>query len=332
MGTMTTQQQPIDLLEEIHRVFQLEINTLSQVRDNLGQAYIEAARMLFQCAGQVVVTGMGKSGLIAQKIAATMVSTGTPAVFLDSGNGMHGDVGIIREGDVVLAISKSGETDELLNILLYIKSMGTPLISITANSASTLANNSDLVLFTPVAEEACPLDLAPTSSTTAALVVGDALALALMKMRDFRPENFARLHPGGNLGKRLLLTVADVMRSGPNNPVINATDTIQNMLYEITSKRTGAISVVDAEGQLLGLVTDYDIRVTLERGLDLFSLSITDIMNPQATYIFADEMAVRAFDMMENREKPFLVLSVLDRQTGKVAGMVHLHDLVAKGL
>ena len=322
----------MNILDEVQRVFQMEIDTLVRIRQGLDGSYADATEMLFRCSGKVVVTGMGKSGLIAQKIASTMASTGTPAVFLHPGDGMHGDVGIIMAGDVVLAVSKSGESDELLNILPYVKRLGIPVISITANPKSTLGSSSDLILFTPVNEEACPLNLTPTSSTTAALVVGDALAMSLMKMRGFDTERFALLHPGGQLGKRLLITVADIMRGGEDNPVVNVKDTVRNMLSEITSKRSGAVSVVDDGGHLLGLVTDYDIRKVLERGEDLFAVSITDIMNKNPTYICSDEKAITALDFMQKREKPFLVLPVLDRLSTKAVGMVHLHDLVAKGL
>ena len=322
----------MNALHEIDRVFRLEIETLIKVRETLNGEYGRAAEIMFACSGKVVVTGGGKSGLIAQKIASTMVSTGTLAIFLHPGDAMHGDVGIIREGDVVLAISKSGETEELLNILLYIREVGAPVVSITASPQSALAKGSDLVLFTPVDGEACPLNLAPTSSTTAALVVGDALAMALMKMRGFMPEQFALFHPGGQLGKRLLTTVADIMRSGENTPAIHVKDTVHNMLYEITSKRSGAVSVIDDDGQLIGLVTDHDIRRILEEGQDFFTLDIADIMNKNPTYAHSDEKAVKALDLMENRENPFLVLPVLDRESTKVVGMLHLHDLVAMGL
>jgi arabinose-5-phosphate isomerase len=321
----------MNVLAEIERVFRLEIDTLSRVRNSLDESYTRAAEMLFQCPGNVIVTGMGKSGLIAQKIAATMVSTGTPALFLHPGDGMHGDVGIIKKRDVVLAISKSGETEELLNILLYIKKIGVPVISITASPASALARGSDIVLFTPITEEACPLNLAPTSSTTTALVVGDALAMALMMMRGFNPEQFARLHPGGQLGKRLLIDVADVMRSGDKNPTVNVGASVREMLYEMTSKQSGAVSVVDGDGNLLGLITDYDIRRILERSVDIFSLDLAQIMNPHPTSIRPEEKAINALHLMEEREKPFLVLPVTDSR-GKLVGLVHIHDLIARGL
>ena len=322
----------MDVLHEIDRVFQLEIDTLVKVRSSLGGAYSRAVGLLLGCQGKVVVTAMGKSGFVGQKIAATLTSTGTPAMYLHAGDGMHGDVGIVQRGDAVLAISKSGATEELLNLLLYIRTIGVPVISITANPDSALAKASDEVLFTPVDEEACPLNLAPTSSTTAALVVGDALAMTLMKQRGFTPEDFALLHPGGQLGRRLLLTVEDIMRSGENNPVIDINDTARNMLYEVTSKRSGAVSVIDDSGYLLGLVTDYDIRKVLELNRDIFSMSISEIMNVNPTYVCSDEKASKALELMENRPTPFLVLPVVHRQTNKAIGMVHLHDIVAKGL
>jgi arabinose-5-phosphate isomerase len=322
----------INVLDEIDRVFQLEIDTLLKVRRSLGEPYAKAIDLLFNCTGSIVVTGMGKSGLIAQKIAATLVSTGTAAVFLHPGDGMHGDVGIVKRDDVVLTISKSGETEELLSILLYVRSLGVPVISITANEHSALAHNSEVVLLTPVDVEACPLNLAPTSSTTAALVVGDALAMTLMKLRGFQPENFALRHPGGRLGKQLLMTVEDVMLSGDNNPIIYLEDTVHRMLIEISSKRCGAVSVVGEQSNLLGLVTDFDVRNILELKQDLFSLKIVDIMNPNPTYVYSNEKAFKALEVMRNRENPFLVLPALDRLSSKVVGMVHLHHLVAVGL
>ena len=330
---ITDNLEPImNTLDEMDRVFQLEIETLINVRENLNDAYAEAVEILFRCSGKVIVTGVGKSGLIGQKIASTMISTGTPAFYLHPSDAMHGDMGIIKNGDVLLVISKSGESEEFLSILNYVRNIGVPAVSITANPTSTLQRNSDLVLITPVIQEACPLNLAPTSSTTAALVVGDALAMALMRLRDFKPENFALFHPGGQLGKRILMTVANIMRSGEANPVISAEDSIKNMLCEITSKRSGAVSVTDHDGYLLGLVTDYDIRKVLEQGQDLLSMIIPDVMNSNPSYVFADEKAAKTLQLMEDRERPFLVLPVLDRATEKVVGMVHLHDLVARGL
>jgi arabinose-5-phosphate isomerase len=319
-------------INEIDRVIGLEIETLVKLREHIGESYDKVVDLIIGCQGKVVVTGVGKSGLVAQKISATMVSTGTPALFLHAGDGLHGDVGIIRAGDLVLALSKSGETQELLSILPYIKSIQVPVVSITADESSSLATGSDLVLYTPVDEEACPFDLAPTSSTTAALVVGDALAMAVMKRRNFTPEHFAVFHPGGKLGKQLLLTIKDTMRSGEENPAINIDSSVSEMLFEISNKRCGAVSIVDEDGKLLGLVTDFDIRKVLERRMDFFNLEIKEIMNADPSHVFPETKALDALRLMEQRDKPFLVMPVVEQASGKVVGMVHLHDLVALGI
>ena len=322
----------MNVLEEIDRVLQLEIDTLVNLRKCIDDSYAKAIDIFFQCTGKVVVIGMGKSGIIAQKIAATMTSTGTPAISLHPGDGLHGDVGVIQGNDSVLAISKSGETEEVLHLLPYLKQVGAPLICLTANPKSSLANQSDVVLHTPITEEACPLNLAPTSSTTAALVAGDALAMALMKKRGLTPEEFALFHPGGQLGRRLLLTVGDTMRAGEENPTITTSISVRDMLYEMSRKRCGAVSVIDGNGKLLGLITDCDVRDKLEESTDIFQLEITDIMNQNPTSIFSDDKAAMALHIMENRDKPFVVLPVLERASGRVVGMVHVHDLVSKGL
>ena len=321
----------MDVLAEIRRVIDLEVRTVNALKPALGPAYEEAVRWLFDCQGKVVVTGVGKSGVVAQKIAATMVSTGTPAVFLHSADGLHGGVGIIKKDDVVVAIGKSGESDELLAILPVARKIGAKVISITAQPHSSMARHSDLVLHTPIEEEACPLNMAPTCSTTVALVVGDALAVTLMKLRDFRPDDFAVNHPGGQLGKRLLLTVGDLMRSGEANPVVHETKDVRFMLTEMTRQRAGAVSIIDDEHRLLGLVTDYDVRCVLEAQKDVFALAIQDIMNATPEFVYEDENAYTALEKMEKRAKPISVLPVLNRQK-QVVGMIHLHDLVARGL
>ena len=322
----------MNILDEVLRVFDVEIDALSRVRRAVDERYADAVRMLFECRGKVVVSGVGKSGLIAQKIAATLASTGTPAIFLHPGDGMHGGVGVIQPSDVFLAIGKSGESEELLWILPVARKLGARILAITSDGESTLARSADLALAADAGPEACPLALAPTSSTTAALVVGDALAMALMKLRNFQPEHFALIHPGGQLGKRLLLTVGDLMRSGANNPSIHVGASPRQMLVEMTSKLSGAVSVVDDAERLLGLVTDYDVRRVLEQGHDIFSMKIEDIMNRRPRFIFTDEKAITALEQMENRERPFSVFPVLSRETGKVVGLIHLHDLVAQGL
>ena len=321
----------MDILEELRRVIQLEVKTLSHLGESLNARFEEAVRMLQACRGKVILMGVGKSGLIANKIAATLVSTGTPAVFLHGSEGMHGDIGIVTKDDIVIAVGKSGESEELLALLPFIRKIGAQIISITAKEESALARGSDLVLITPIEEEACPLNMAPTCSTTAALVLGDAIAMALMKLRNFQPDDFALFHPGGQLGKRLLLTVGDCMRSGEANPVIDLSQTIRAMLCEMTSKRAGAVSVIDDQCRLLGLITDFDIRSVLEEGQDLFAMTIAEVMNEKPNFVYVDEKAVNGLELMEKREKPISVLPVLDRQE-KVVGMVHLHDFISRGI
>ncbi len=321
----------MDILEELRRVIRLEARALTHMEESLNSRFEEAVRMLQACQGKVILMGVGKSGLIANKISATMVSTGTPAVFLHGSEGMHGDIGIVTQEDIVLAVGKSGESEELLALLPFIRKIGARIISITTKAESTLARGSDLVLITPIEEEACPLNMAPTCSTTAALVLGDAIAMALMKLRNFQPDDFALFHPGGQLGKRLLLTVADCMRGGEANPVIDLAQSIRTMLCEMTSKRAGAVSVIDDQQSLLGLITDFDIRCALEDGQDLFAMTIAEIMNAKPSWVYADEKAANTLEFMEKREKPISVLPVLDRQE-KVVGMIHLHDLIARGI
>ncbi len=321
----------MDILAELRRVIQLEAKALADLEESVNSQFEDAVRMLQACQGKVILMGVGKSGLIANKIAATMVSTGTPAVFLHGSEGMHGDIGIVAKDDIVLAVGKSGESEELLVLLPFIRKIGARIIAITAKLESALARGSDLVLITPIEEEACPLNMAPTCSTTSALVLGDAIAMALMKLRNFQPDDFALFHPGGQLGKRLLLTVGDCMRSGEDNPIIDLAQSIRAVLCEMTSKRAGAVSVIDDQRQLLGLITDFDIRRTLENGQDLFALTIAQVMNEKPHWVYVDEKAVDALKFMEKREKPISVVPVLNRQDA-VVGMIHLHDLIARGL
>jgi arabinose-5-phosphate isomerase len=320
-----------DITRQIKEVFQLQIETLARLQQGIDGCYEKAVRTLLRCRGKVIVTGVGKSGIVAQKIAATLSSTGTPAIYLHSSEGMHGHLGIVQKGDVVIAIGKSGESEELTGLLPSIKKIGAEVIAITANKESSLARYAAVTLHTPIEKESCPLNLAPTCSTTAAMVVGDGLAVALMKQRGFKPETFALYHPGGQLGKRLTLRVADLMRGGTDNPAIHVKSGTRAMLREITSKRTGAVSIVDDKNRLLGLVTDYDIRRVVERGENILQKKIRDIMNPKPTSVYSNERAVKALEIMENRDKPISVLPVLNRRK-MVIGMIHLHDLLAKGL
>lgn len=328
---MSHDEKKINILDEIVRVVDIEIEALNALRMNLGSQFVAAVEMIAQCDGQVLVTGVGKSGIIGQKIAATMRSTGTPATFLHASDALHGDIGLARPNDVVIAIGKSGETSELNALLRILRKIGTSIIAITASAESSMAGLADIILDLKVPREACPLNLAPTSSTTAALVVGDAIAVALMKLKDISAEEFARHHPGGQLGARLLLTVADVMRKGEHNPVIRGDQSIKEMLVRITAFRVGAISVVDEAGHLLGLVTDFDIRKALESSVSLFDLSIEHVMNPRPEWISESVKAVEALEVMRHRDKPTAVLPVLGPKD-RVVGMIHLHDLIAAGL
>lgn len=321
----------INVTREIRRVIDLEARALLRVRASVNGSYDKAVRWMLECRGKVILSGVGKSGLIAQKIAATLSSTGTPAVYLPPTDAMHGGLGLIQKNDLIVAIGKSGESEEFSALLPTLRSIGARLIAITANVKSTLAKSADLILETPIEDEACPLNLAPTCSTTAALAVGDALAVAVMKLRDFKAEAFARNHPGGRLGRRLNLTVGDIMRGGEDNPVVRVNDTVAHMLVEITRLRAGAVSVVDARGRLVGLVTDYDIRRMLEKGLNPRRAKISDIMNPRPTSIRPEEPAVKAVTIMEKRKNPFNVLPVVDRSR-RAVGMIQIHDLRARGL
>lgn len=317
--------------DEIRRVLRLEAKTLSLLTRAVGPAWARAVAALAACRGKVIVSGVGKSGVVAQKVASTFSSTGTPAVHLDPTDALHGSLGLVRKEDVVLAIGKSGESDELNALLPRLRALKVKIIAITANPRSTLGKAASIVLYTPIEVEACPLNLAPTSSTTAAMAVGDALAVALMGVRGFDSRRFAENHPAGRLGRRLTTTVADVMRSGEDNPVIRDTESVGRMLMVITEKRAGAVSVVDASGRLVGLVTDFDIRRCLEKGRDIRRLTVRELMNRRPTTVAPSALAVTAVEMMENRGNPFNVLPVVDRARRPV-GMLQVHDLRARGL
>ena len=331
---MRPKKRQDSILRIIRRVISLEADTLRKVRDAVDQNFLQAVRLLARCRGKVIVTGMGKSGLIAQKVAATFASTGTPALYLHPADAMHGDLGMVGPRDLALAIGKSGESPELAAILPALRKIGVKIIAVTSGVRSTLSKSANVVLLLPVENEACPLNLAPTCSTTAALAVGDALAVALMELRGFRREHFARLHPGGPLGKRLTLLVDDVMRSGPENPVVAATASVESLLLTITRKQAGAANVVDSRSRLVGLVTDYDIRRALRelpKGKDIRSLQIAKLMNRKPTTVRAGRLALEAVELMTDRKNPFNVLPVVDGR-GRSVGLVQIHDLRARGL
>ena len=321
----------IEILKEMTRVIDVEIEALQSVRDSMGSQFEAAVRMIAGAKGQVVVTGIGKSGIIANKIAATFRSTGTQSIFLHASEALHGDIGAVGHHDVMIAIGKSGETSELNDLLRFVKKSGARVISITSNPTSAMAKLSDIVLDLKVPREACPLNLAPTASTTAALAVGDAIAVTLMKMKNIGPADFARHHPGGQLGRRLLLTIGDVMRKGDDNPIISHEQSVEEMIVQMTAFLVGAISVVNRRGELMGLITDYDIRKALASRKGIASMKITDIMNPSPIVVHSDQMAVEALELMRSRKKPITVLPVLNGKK-KVIGMVHIHNLIAAGL
>lgn len=318
-------------LTEIRRVLALEAATLLRVRDSVDASFARATALMASCRGKIVVTGIGKSGLIAQKIAATLASTGAPALYMHPAEGMHGDIGLIQRRDLVLAIGKSGESEELNAILPTLKRLKIKIVAVTAERASTLGRAADEALVTPIDREACPLNLAPTCSTTAALAVGDALAIALMKRRGFQRHHFALLHPGGQLGKRLTLTVKDVMRSGERNPVVRATDSSSRMLSEMTRQQAGAVSVIDAKGRLKGLITDFDLRRVLAGGGDLRLMTLPEIMNRKPTSVRPEMLAAEAAALMADRPRPLSLLPVADAR-GRAVGLLHMHDIRARGL
>lgn len=308
-----------------------EIDSLLHFRKAIGREIAEAVVYLMNSKGKVIVTGVGKSGDIARKISHTLSSTGTVAVFLHPTDASHGDSGIVAPEDTVIAIGKSGESDELNYILPTLKRIGAKIIGITANRNSKLADFSDMIIETPVWKEACPLDLAPTSSTTIALVVGDAIAMALMGLKNFQAEDFALFHPAGRLGKRLSLHISDVMRKGEQNASVTENATLSTVLEEITTKGLGGAGVCDENGKLKGLITDNDIRRALSKGLLVPETKARDIMNPNPTAFGPGQKAFDVLAKMENRNRPISVAPIID-SSGAFLGMVTVHDLLQKGL
>lgn len=323
--------ESLDCILEIKRVIAQEVSALQELAELVNKNYQNAVHLLYSCRGKVIVSGIGKSGIIARKIASTMASTGTSSMFLHPAEALHGDLGMVSADDVLLVVSKSGESMEVNEMVTVAHRIGAKIIAITSNEKSTMAKISEVVLYTGNAEEACPLNLAPTCSTTVCLVLGDALAVTLMKMRKFGIDEFALLHPGGRIGKRFLLRVSDVMLGGEKNPVISVTGTVQELLMTITEKQAGAVSVTGEGGKLIGLVTDYDIRLCLQSGGNPFEMSIREIMNPNPTSVRYDEKAYTALCLMQGRPKPITVLPILD-ESDRPVGMLRLQDLVTAGL
>ena len=315
-------------LQLAHGTLQIEADAILAMQGRLsgdnGRDFVVALQLLLNCSGRVVVSGMGKSGHIGRKISATLASTGTPAIFMHPAEASHGDLGMITAQDVLIAISYSGETAELVSILPIVRRMGAGLISITGNSGSSLAQLSDVHLNVSVAQEACPLNLAPTASTTATLALGDALAVAALDARGFREADFARSHPGGALGRRLLTHVRDVMRVGPALPTVGADAALPEALLEITKKGMAMVAVVDAQSRLLGVFTDGDLRRLFEQRHNLNDLQIAQVMHPNPRCVRPDQLAVDAVALME--EFRINQLLVTDAE-GKLVGALHIHDL-----
>ncbi len=310
------------------RTIRMEADAVAALEARVGEDFERACELLLAVKGRVIVTGMGKSGHIARKIAATLASTGTPAFFVHPGEASHGDMGMITSADAVIALSNSGAVPEVITLLPLLKRLGVPLISMTGNEASTLAEASDVHLNTGVDTEACPLDLAPTSSTTTALVMGDALAIALLEARGFTADDFAFSHPGGTLGKKLLLKVADVMRSGDAVPRVSTTTPLADALLEISNKGLGMTTVADDDGALSGIFTDGDLRRALDARIDINDTSIGKLMTTGAKTATGDMLAAEALRIMEENEISSLV--VLEGE--QIRGVIHLVDLLHAGL
>ena len=318
-----------ELLAQARRVLDIEADALRTMSGRLDRGFSDAVALILACQGRVVVSGMGKSGHVGSKIAATLASTGTPAFFMHPGEASHGDLGMIAADDVVLALSNSGESSEIVSIVPLLKRRGAKLVAMTGNPASTLAREADAHLDTGVEKEACPLNLAPTASTTAALAMGDALAVALLDARGFSADDFARTHPGGSLGRRLLVHVRDVMHGGDALPRVSTGATLKAALFEMTQKGLGMTAIVDTEGKVAGLFTDGDLRRALERPLDLHQAMIADLMTRNPKTIRADALAVAAVEKMDTLKiNGLLVVDAGDT----LVGALNMHDLLKAGV
>jgi arabinose-5-phosphate isomerase len=319
--------------ERAKKVLRIEAEAIAALVDRIDESFEQAVELILKCKGRVVVTGMGKSGLIGKKIAATLASTGTPALFLHPAEGIHGDLGMVTRGDTVIALSNSGETEELSKMLPSLKRLGIRIISLTGNPGSTLAKNSDVVINVGVKEEACPLGLAPTASTTAALAMGDALAVALLDKRGFREEDFACFHPGGSLGKKLLLRVGDLMHIGNDVPIVTEATLIKDAIYEISSKKMGVTAVISAGGRLTGVISDGDLRRWMEKtektGENLLAKKAEEIMTRHPKVANKDSLAAEAVAIMEKHSITCLIVT---DAAAKPEGVIHLHDLLKAGV
>ncbi len=311
------------------KVISIEARAVAELAERITSEFGEACRYLLNCTGRIIVIGMGKSGHIGNKIAATLASTGSPAFFVHSAEASHGDFGMITNNDVVLAISNSGETAEIVTLIPFIKHMGVPLITLTGNSQSTLAQAANINLDVSVKDEACPLGLAPTSSTTVALAMGDALAIALLEARGFTSADFARSHPGGRLGRRLLLRIEDIMRTGDALPMVTPETKFSDVLVEMSKKAMGMTAIVSEKSEVLGIYTDGDLRRTLDKGIDIHSVKMLDVMTRNCKTIQKKMLAVEALQIMETFK--ITVLLIVD-DNNILTGAIHMHDLLRAGV
>ncbi len=319
-----------NILEIAKRVLKIEADAVSALIEKLDSDFEKAVEIIFQSKGRVVVTGMGKSGLVGKKIAATLASTGTPAFFLHPAEASHGDLGMVTSDDVIIAISNSGETEELVDLIPFLKRFNVSLISMTGNPDSTLSKAAEVTLDVSVKEEACPMGVVPTASTTATLAMGDALAVALLIKRGFKEEDFAFFHPGGSIGKKLFIKVKDLMHQGDFLPMIAPDASMTTAVIEISSKRLGITIIADAHKRILGVITDGDVRRGIERwGKEFFDMNAGEVMAKNPKTIFEDELAAKALSIMERHSITSLVVPDAE---GKAKGIIHLHDILKKGI
>ncbi|MCK4404266.1 MAG: KpsF/GutQ family sugar-phosphate isomerase [candidate division Zixibacteria bacterium] len=315
--------------EKAKEVIRKEAKAVALLEKKIDENFVRAVELILKCKGRVIVTGIGKSGIIGKKIAATLTSTGTASFFLHPTEGIHGDLGMVRKNDVVVAITKSGGTDEVYQLIPLFKRLGVPIITFTGDLNSPVAEKSDVVIDVSVDQEACPHNLIPTSSTTAALVMGDALAIALLEERHFSSEDFALLHPGGHLGRKLILKVSDIMHTGDQIPVVSDKADMKQVILEMTSKRLGTTTVVNQKRELVGVFTDGDLRRLVERTDEIFSLRAGQVMTKNPKTIDGDELAAKALNLMESYSITSLIIANGKREP---IGIVHLHDILKAGV
>ncbi len=316
-------------IQKAKEVIRVESEAVAALSSRIDGTFVEAVELVFECKGRVIVTGVGKSGLVARKIAATLASTGTSAFFIHAAEGLHGDLGVVREEDVILIITKSGDTSEIAALIPQLKNIGVKIITITGTLDTSLTRVSDTVLDASVKEEACPHDLAPTASSTAALVLGDALAVALLDRRGFTMEDFASIHPGGNLGKKLLTRIEDLMYTGEQLPIMKEDSLFKDVILEMNRKRFGAVCIVDGNGKLKGIITEGDLRREIEKGEAILQSKASDAMSTEPKVVSAETLAVEALAILE--EHNILQLITVDEEQ-KPIGMIHLHDLLDAGI